>query len=101
MSIMHRTLDAALVSPGYPTVFPNTHHDPDLQQGMSFNLWNNVWYGNALYSSRVQGSRIVVPHHHRGTNYVMWFPYDDGDDGSLRFRFVVDVSDVQHNVEYD
>lgn len=41
--ISFRSLDAALVSPGAPTAFPNTHTDPDLREGVSFNLWNNLW----------------------------------------------------------
>ena len=38
-----RSLDAALVSPGQPTPFPNVRHLPDLEEGMSFCLTNNIW----------------------------------------------------------
>ena len=65
------SLDAALVSPGKPTPFPSIENLPDLEQGMHFNLHNNVW----------------------GTNYVMWWPYQKGDE-TIRFRFVVQVEEV-------
>ena len=61
-----RTLDAALVSPGAPTPFPNVRHLPDLSEGMSFNLANNIW----------------------GTNYIMWQPYS-GLGATMRFRFEI------------
>jgi len=66
-----RSLDAALVSPGKPTPFPVVEDLPDLSLGMHFNLHNNVW----------------------GTNYVMWWPYQKGDE-TIRFRFVVQVEAV-------
>ncbi len=37
------TLDTALVSPGKPTPFPNPRRLPDLEEGVAFNLVNNVW----------------------------------------------------------
>ena len=61
-----RTLDASLVSPGYPTPFPNVRHLPDLSEGISFNLANNIW----------------------GTNYIMWQPYG-GQGATMRFRFEI------------
>ena len=64
-----RSLDAALVSPGSATPFPSVVTLPDLSKGMHFNLVNNIW----------------------GTNYVMWFPYDEVNDSTMRFRFVVQV----------
>ena len=67
-----RSLDAALVSPGEPTPFPNVRHAPDLAAGMSFNLANNIW----------------------GTNYIMWQPYGAGG-ATMRFRFVLQVADLQ------
>ena len=67
-----RSLDAALVSPGKPTPFPNVRHAPDLAHGMAFNLANNIW----------------------GTNYVMWQPYvPEGE--TMRFRFRVGAGPVQ------
>lgn len=66
-----RSLDAALVSPGEPTAFPNVRSQPDLTKGMAFNLANNLW----------------------GTNYVMWQPYEDGQ-ARMRFRFLLQMTDV-------
>ncbi len=66
LSCMRRSLDAALVSPGFPTPFPNVRHMPDLSEGMSFNLANNIW----------------------GTNYIMWQPYS-GVGATMRFRFEI------------
>jgi hypothetical protein len=67
-----RSWDAALVSPGAPTPFPNGARPPDLLQGMHFNLANNVW----------------------GTNYVMWVPYSQ-QDRNMAFRFSIHASQVQ------
>ena len=64
-----RFLDAALVSPGAPTPFPNPDVPPDLSQGMHALLGNNIW----------------------GTNYVMWQPYGN-DSATQRFRFVLQVN---------
>ena len=69
---MRRSLDAALVSPGFPTPFPNVRHMPDLAEGMSFNLANNIW----------------------GTNYIMWQPYS-GVGATMRFRF--EISSMQQS----
>jgi hypothetical protein len=66
-----RSLDVALVSPGEPTAFPTVKGGPDMAQGMSFNLANNVW----------------------GTNYVMWAPWGE-DDVSMTFRFALEVEDA-------
>ena len=41
-------------------------HLPDLSEGMSFNLANNIW----------------------GTNYIMWQPYS-GLGATMRFRFEI------------
>ena len=67
-------MDVVLVSPGKPTPFPNLTHRPDMREGVSFNLANNIW----------------------GTNYIMWQPYDGElsryhiDD--ISFRFVLQVN---------
>lgn len=37
------TLDTALASPGKPTPFPNVDIQPDMKQGLAFNLFNNLW----------------------------------------------------------
>ena len=62
-------MDAALVSPGAPTPFPNLDQKPDLSLGMHALLANNIW----------------------GTNYVMWQPYG-GRSATQRFRFVIQVN---------
>lgn len=54
------TLDAPLVAPGAPSLLDFTNDEPDLGEGVSFNLHNNVW----------------------GTNFPMWFE----DDCRFRFR---------------
>ena len=66
-----RSLDAAVVSPGEPTPFPNVRHPPDLAGGMSFNLANNIW----------------------GTNYVMWQPYVP-EGATMRFRFRIGAGET-------
>ena len=66
-----RTLDAALVSPGEATPFPVVDRKPDMSQGMTFNLGNNIW----------------------GTNYPMWQPYMP-HSGTQRFRFEIQAHDV-------
>jgi hypothetical protein len=55
------TLDAALVAPGEPSLLDFNNRQPNLQKGMHFNLFNNVW----------------------GTNFPIW--YDD----DARFRFTL------------
>ncbi len=60
------------MSPGAPTPFPNLSSPPDLKQGMSFALCNNIW----------------------GTNYVMWAPYQSSD-ANFRFRCVVQLERVR------
>lgn len=53
------TLDAPLVAPGEPSLLNFNNEQPPLDQGMHFNLYNNVW----------------------GTNFPMWYEED------ARFRF--------------
>lgn len=38
-----KSFDAALASPGWPTVFPIVATKPCMAGGMHFNLVNNVW----------------------------------------------------------
>jgi len=62
------SMDAALVSVGTPTALPTPFQDPDLTQGLHFNLHNNIW----------------------STNYPLWFPYLD-EDANMAFRFTIAV----------
>jgi Domain of unknown function (DUF5054) len=55
------SLDAPLVAPGTPSMLNFNNDQPPLENGMHFNLYNNIW----------------------GTNFPMWFEDD------ARFRFVV------------
>lgn len=48
------SLDAALVAPGQPSLLNFTNRQPDLKQGIHFNLYNNLW----------------------GTNFPMWYEED-------------------------
>ena len=56
--------DTSLVCIGYPTPFPTPMEQPDVSQGFSFNIYNNIW----------------------GTNYIMWYPYLP-DDASSKYEF--------------
>jgi len=58
------SLDAPLVATGEPALLNFTNEQPDLTQGLHFNLYNNVW----------------------GTNFPMWLEDD------CRFRFNVTFS---------
>ena len=51
-------VDSALVSPGVPLALPNVVSLPDMGEGVSFNLFNNLWWA---------GRRRTVAHPmHRG-----------------------------------
>ncbi len=54
------SLDAPLVAPGQPSLLDFNNNQPDMSQGVHFNLYNNVW----------------------GTNFPMWLE----DDCRFRFR---------------
>ncbi len=58
------SLDAPLVSPGTPRLLHFDNTQPQLEHGMHFNLYNNIW----------------------GTNFPMWYE----DDAT--FRFVLTMS---------
>jgi hypothetical protein len=60
-AISIHTLDAPLVAPGQPSLLDFNNRQPDLRQGLHFNLHNNVW----------------------GTDFPMWYEDD------ARFRFVL------------
>ena len=55
------TRDAPLVAPGSPSLLNFTNQQPNLRQGIHFNLLNNIW----------------------GTNFPMWYEDD------ARFRFTL------------
>ena len=55
------TFDAPLVAPGEPSLLDFNNEQPNLDEGVHFNLYNNVW----------------------GTNFPMWYEED------ARFRFRV------------
>jgi hypothetical protein len=80
-SMVIDTLDAPVVCLGTPTPFPTTKSIlPDYKQGLSFNLFNNLW----------------------GTNYIMWYPYPDPQSelGKLAvgenqgFRFTIKLNNI-------
>lgn len=56
--------DTSVVCIGMPNAFPTPVVQPNVSQGFSFNIFNNVW----------------------GTNYIMWYPYLPEDRSSL-YRF--------------
>ena len=62
------TLDAPLVAPGEPSLLDFNNRQPNLQKGMHFNLFNNVW----------------------GTNFPMWYADD------ARFRFTLRFDAANH-----
>lgn len=55
------TFDAPLVAPGQESLLDFNNTQPDMRQGIHFNLYNNIW----------------------GTNFRMWFNED------MRFRFAL------------
>ncbi|KAI8469213.1 MAG: hypothetical protein J3K34DRAFT_459474 [Monoraphidium minutum] len=63
-----RPHDAPLLALGDPRPFPNPSRRPDMAQGVSACLHNNVW----------------------GTNYAEWVPFSD-EDLSLAFRFTLEA----------
>lgn len=65
-----KSLDVPLVGVGAPFAMPSPDRQPDMSQGVSWNLVNNVW----------------------GTNFVMWVPYMvNKEDVNVKFRFTIDV----------
>jgi len=68
-SLFIKTLDAPIVSWGGANPFPTpVHGDVDMDIGVNFILWNNLW----------------------NTNYIMWWPYDTPPDkpyADFRYRF--------------
>jgi hypothetical protein len=62
------TIDAPVVSPMSPIPFPSPLNSLNVEGGMHFNLYNNIW----------------------GTNYIMWYPYSE-DDVNTNFEFVFEM----------
>ncbi|MAS33190.1 MAG: glycoside hydrolase [Anaerolineaceae bacterium] len=62
-SLQINTLDAPLVAPGQPSLLDFHNEQPDMSDGVHFNLYNNTW----------------------GTNFPMWFEDDALFRFSLRF----------------
>ena len=58
--------DTSVVCVGKPTSFPTPMQQPNVDNGFAFNVYNNIW----------------------GTNYIMWYPYNDVDSSS-KYRFTV------------
>ena len=58
--------DAPILSVGGDNYFPVPMENPDVSEGFSFNLFNNLW----------------------GTNYIMWYPYQKGEESSM-YRFTL------------
>ena len=59
--------DTSLCCVGFPTPFPTPCATPVVDDGFSFNIFNNIW----------------------GTNYIMWYPYKN-EDRSSKYRFTMD-----------
>ena len=57
------TLDAPLVAPGKPAMLDHSNRQPDLRDGVHFNLHNNLW----------------------GTDFPQWYEDD------ARFRFTLRI----------
>ena len=67
--MMVDSLDAGLVVWGAPDPFPSPiHEQPDMTQGASIMLFDNIW----------------------NTNYVYWYPFEK-EDANLLYRFTVDL----------
>jgi hypothetical protein len=58
-----QSADAGLVAPGQPSLLDFNNRQPDLKQGIHFNLYNNLW----------------------GTNFPMWYAED------ALFRFTLSI----------
>lgn len=63
------SLDTSVVCVGYPNPFPTPPSRPAVDDGFSYNIFNNIW----------------------GTNYIMWYPYRQEDESSM-YRFTMKYS---------
>jgi hypothetical protein len=68
VSVVFQSPDTPLVSLGAHTAFPVPFTAPDMTQGFSFLLYNNIW----------------------GTNYVMWYPYLP-EDATVSYHFTMSL----------
>jgi len=64
--VVFQSPDTPLVSLGAHTAFPTPFAAPDMSQGFSFLLYNNIW----------------------GTNYIMWYPYLP-EDATSAYHFMM------------
>lgn len=63
-----RSLDAVLVSPGHPTALPVVRQKPDLTQGVSFCLANNLWGKHCQLGLLLEAGQQQRPHHESAGN---------------------------------
>jgi hypothetical protein len=73
---MFTTVDAGIVAWGKPDPFPTPiHAQPDMSEGASFLLWDNVW----------------------NTNYINWWPYETPgvNFGNSTYRFAIKLIDAK------
>lgn len=61
------SLDTPILSIGGTNYFPVPMETPDVSEGFTFNIFNNLW----------------------GTNYIMWYPYMERGEDSGKYRFVM------------
>lgn len=64
--MMFESLDTSVLCVGFPNPFPTPINPPVIDDGFSFNIFNNIW----------------------GTNYIMWYPYK-AEDKSSKYRFTM------------
>lgn len=62
--VLHLTpLDSPLASPGQPMTLPNVQHQPDMREGVAFNLHNNMWGTNYVSRRMIQLARQLAHIH--------------------------------------
>lgn len=106
-TMMIASLDAGLVVWGPPDPFPSPiHEDPDMSEGASYMLWNNIWNTNcerlepptrahALSPAsteiedccQAEGRTIEPP----SSSDINWYPFER-EDANLLFRFEMSLS---------
>jgi hypothetical protein len=83
--------DSALVRIGADelTPLPMPSTQPNTSAGFAFNLWNNVWGESQRLRIDYWLRWILKDNVAAGTNYVMWYPFDEAakpEDRNLLFR---------------